>query len=195
MKKNFCLDLYQLMFSVLPWINILQFSSEQLKLDQQNQIFQNKNEKEYFSYWNSKPCNAAGISTGNKTLKKFIEFFFKKLFFNTHKTFSFIHCYRKKSKLENISYRIIRRPLGWIDFIECYQRSTMYTYKNLKNYQINYLNVLLIIEKDDQFFLFSIFCRVVWVNQSELQIRSLQNLSFQWNSSSYLQASYFELCK
>ncbi len=33
------------------------------------------------------------------------------------------------------------------------------------------------------------------VNWSELQIWSLQNLSFQWNSSSYLEASYFRLCK
>jgi len=34
-----------------------------------------------------------------------------------------------------------------------------------------------------------------WVSQSELQIWSLKYLSFQWNSSSYLQASYFGLCK
>jgi hypothetical protein len=33
------------------------------------------------------------------------------------------------------------------------------------------------------------------VNQSELQIWSLKNLSFPWNSTSYLQAFYFESCK
>ncbi len=33
------------------------------------------------------------------------------------------------------------------------------------------------------------------VNQNELQIWSLQNLTFLWNSSSYLQVSYFGLCK